>query len=567
MGNTRNTGYLQNAIKVSDAGAISFMSGSTMLATINTSGQMSGSAPVLFAATASFVANAQTASFVALAVSASNAVSAQTASFANAFTVASTLTAQTLVVQTITSSVDFVTGSTRFGSIAANTHTFTGSVLTSGSISIGTTSTTHRLNISTPSSSASGIQITKAGVLTSFLGDGGSEYPIGVLNLYDSGSQKVQIYAGSVSYFTGGNVGIRTTTPQASLHIAGLAEQNALTIGASNGYEIFITGSDSANIYHASPNQAIYLNTNGGPLHLGTSAASTLLTVTGSNVGIGVTNPYVTLDVRGGGIGQTTTDFVPSSAGSVIYMRTGATTGNTTYGLIQVGNTGDTTGGNLVLNQFGGNVGIGITSPTATLQVRGPNAVGTFFDAQNLGAGGAVFSRINASSAPFNQYVFNNGNVGIGRTPLAQLAVLGGAVQIMGDYPNWQTIIKSAGANGTFTGQLTITIPQMSDGNVDGYGGYSCEVYVAGFEGWYCHAWFSGYINGGITSSEATILRSNGGWSISQASFGANNQGFQFVVNYPTPYIVHPTARIIFNKGGSPNSFEYPANSITAVFS
>jgi hypothetical protein len=119
MGNTRNTGYLQNAIKVSDAGAISFMSGSTMLATINTSGQMSGSSPVLFAATASF---------------------------ANAFTVAGTLTAQTLVVQTITSSVDFVTGSTRFGSLAANTHTFTGSVLVSGSIGIGTTPT-NTLNV------------------------------------------------------------------------------------------------------------------------------------------------------------------------------------------------------------------------------------------------------------------------------------------------------------------------------------------------------------------------------------------------------------------------------------
>jgi hypothetical protein len=141
MGNTRNTGYLQNTIKVSDAGAISFMSGSTMLATINTSGQMSGSAPVLFASTASFVANAQTASFVALAQSASNAVSAQTASFANAFTVASTLTAQTLVVQTITSSVDFVTGSTRFGSVIGNTHVFTGSVSITGSLAVVTTGT------------------------------------------------------------------------------------------------------------------------------------------------------------------------------------------------------------------------------------------------------------------------------------------------------------------------------------------------------------------------------------------------------------------------------------------
>jgi hypothetical protein len=99
----------------------------TVTGNILTSGSITLSGSV---ASASF---ADTASFVALAQSASNAVSAATASFANAFTVAGTLTAQTLVVQTITSSVDFVTGSTRFGSIAANTHVFTGSMSVSGS--------------------------------------------------------------------------------------------------------------------------------------------------------------------------------------------------------------------------------------------------------------------------------------------------------------------------------------------------------------------------------------------------------------------------------------------------
>jgi hypothetical protein len=78
--------------------------------------------------TGNVAGTAATASFVALAQSASNAVSAQTASYANTFTVGSTLTAQTLVVQTITSSVDFVTGSTRFGSLLTNTHVFSGSV-------------------------------------------------------------------------------------------------------------------------------------------------------------------------------------------------------------------------------------------------------------------------------------------------------------------------------------------------------------------------------------------------------------------------------------------------------
>jgi hypothetical protein len=60
-------------------------------------------------------------------------------------TATGTIVAQTLVVQTITSSVDFVTGSTRFGSTTGNTHQFTGSVSISGSqlingnVGIGTT--------------------------------------------------------------------------------------------------------------------------------------------------------------------------------------------------------------------------------------------------------------------------------------------------------------------------------------------------------------------------------------------------------------------------------------------
>jgi hypothetical protein len=57
-----------------------------------------------------------------------------------------TITAQTLLVQDITSSRDFVTGSTKFGTVPANTHQFTGSVSISGSlafptIAIGTTET------------------------------------------------------------------------------------------------------------------------------------------------------------------------------------------------------------------------------------------------------------------------------------------------------------------------------------------------------------------------------------------------------------------------------------------
>jgi hypothetical protein len=58
-------------------------------------------------------------------------------------TTTGTITAQTLVVQTVTSSVSFITGSTRFGSLLANTHQFTGSVSITGSLTTNGNSTTN----------------------------------------------------------------------------------------------------------------------------------------------------------------------------------------------------------------------------------------------------------------------------------------------------------------------------------------------------------------------------------------------------------------------------------------
>jgi hypothetical protein len=74
-----------------------------------------------------------TASWANNAITSSNAA---TASSADNFTVRGTLTAQTIVAQTITSSTDFVTGSTKFGTLLSNTHQFTGSVSITGSLGI-----------------------------------------------------------------------------------------------------------------------------------------------------------------------------------------------------------------------------------------------------------------------------------------------------------------------------------------------------------------------------------------------------------------------------------------------
>jgi len=117
---------------------------------VNISGGITASGGITISGSIASASFASTASFVALAQSASNAVSAATASFANTLTVAGNLTAQTLVVQTITSSVDFVTGSTRFGSLLANTHVFTGSMSVSGSANFSSGSDVTLSKITTP---------------------------------------------------------------------------------------------------------------------------------------------------------------------------------------------------------------------------------------------------------------------------------------------------------------------------------------------------------------------------------------------------------------------------------
>ncbi len=84
--------------------------------------------------TGSVTATSFTGSLSGSATSATSASYAATSSYADNFTVAGTLTAQTIVVQTITSSTNFVTGSTRFGSLLSNTHQFIGSVSITGSL-------------------------------------------------------------------------------------------------------------------------------------------------------------------------------------------------------------------------------------------------------------------------------------------------------------------------------------------------------------------------------------------------------------------------------------------------
>ena len=109
------------------------------------SGSVTSASYATYAATAGSATAAQTATSASYALTASytpgSGVSvsssyAATASSADNFLVRNTLTAQTLVVQTITSSIVYSSGSNIFGNNSSNVQQFTGSVYVTGSLNV-----------------------------------------------------------------------------------------------------------------------------------------------------------------------------------------------------------------------------------------------------------------------------------------------------------------------------------------------------------------------------------------------------------------------------------------------
>jgi hypothetical protein len=153
------------------SGSLTVTGNTNLIGALTVTGSLAGTATSSsFAYTASSAVSAYTAA------SAVNATTALTASYATSFTVGGTLTAQTLVVQTITSSVSFITGSTRFGSLLTNTHDFTGSVRITGSLTVNTTGTEFQVtnngvvmgNLLADSHSVTGsLRVTGSGTFTS----------------------------------------------------------------------------------------------------------------------------------------------------------------------------------------------------------------------------------------------------------------------------------------------------------------------------------------------------------------------------------------------------------------
>ncbi len=157
-----------------------------------------------------------------------------------------------------------------------------------------------------------------------------------------------------------GNIGMGTGAPTSKLEIAA---QNGLAI---TGFQPFMTFRDTNNankrsiLQSADGNLFFYPNDS-----IGGIPAMTIRNTTG-NVGIGTSTPQAKFHVNGSSWFQGDSTPLPAAAGKGIVVGFGGE-----QGYIQAFDYGTFTAKNLLINNSGGNVGIGTATPQAKLQVAG----------------------------------------------------------------------------------------------------------------------------------------------------------------------------------------------------
>jgi len=300
------------------------------------------------------------------------------------FFTAGTITAQTLVVQTVTSSVSSITGSTKFGSIIDNTHQFTGSLYITGSVGINAASS-FRFNGVGDISHAVGYDSVVDGAF--LRGQNGVRFITGT----GGGTERMRISAAGTASFTAnvlasaGDAATITLKQNSTTATSGIYLERS---GEQKGYYIYMGGSVDSLTFQRN--------------NAGTKADVMSLTRDG-NVGIGTTSPQQKLHVEGDVYLANNRNLYFANSGVAagairFYNSTSSATKSIIGSYLNIADEGNiefANGASLTTKMVitsGGNVGIGTSTVT-----EGTQAAGSI----------SIFPSSSVSSAPLIQFPGN----------------------------------------------------------------------------------------------------------------------------------------------------------------